>query len=131
MYDGYLTGSLGDGGYSAPHRGMPRIQPERMTPNFELKEDQRFGLFIPAPYLPSLRVDTLHYDAFVITAGMPVCLDSNGYVVPAGYKLMTADNSPVYSQYDVENNVRLPDGTPVVAGAKVFDANGLNLHCWL
>ena len=122
MYDGYLTGSLGDGGYVATHRGAPRILPERMTPNFELKEGQRFGLFIPAPYLPSLRVEPLHLDQIAIAAGMPVCLDSNGYVVPAGYKLMTEADSPVYSAMDVANNVRKPDGTPVVAGDKVFDA---------
>lgn len=122
MYDGYLNSTLGDGGYKAPHRGAPRLINERMTPNFELKEGQRYGLFIPAPYLPAIRVEQINLDPIVIAAGKPVCLDSHGYVVPAGYKLMTADNSPVYTALDVANNVRKLDGTPVVAGTKVFNA---------
>lgn len=122
---GYLTGQLGAGGYQAVHRGEPRYVGKRMTPNFEKKEGERFGPFVPASYLPSQRLEPINYDHFVITAGQPCAVDSNGYAVPAGLKKALAagaGNGPQYSEADVTAGVKKADGTDAVAGEYVVDA---------
>jgi hypothetical protein len=121
---GYLTGQLGAGGYQATHRGEPRYVGKRMTPNFEKKEGERFGPFVPAMYLNSVRLEPLNYDHFVITAGQPCALDSNGYAVPAGLKkalALGAGNGAQYSAADVIAGVKKADGTAAVAGEYIVD----------
>jgi hypothetical protein len=122
---GYLTGQLGAGGYTATHRGMPRHVGERMTPNFEKKEGLRFGPFVPAAYLPSVRLEVQNWDHFVITAGAPVAVDSNGFAVPAGLKIalrLGAGNGPQYSAADVTAGVKNAMGVAVTAGMYVVDS---------
>lgn len=122
---GYLTGQLGAGGYSASHRGLPRYVGQRTTPNFEKKEGERFGPFVPASYLPSQRLEPQNYDHFVITAGQPVALDSNGYAVPAGLKkalALGAGNGPKYTQADVLAGVKNAAGDAVEVDEYVVDS---------
>jgi hypothetical protein len=122
---GYLTGQLGAGGYTATHRGMPRHVGERMTPNFEKKEGLRFGPFVPAPYLPSIRLEPMNWDQFVIAAGAPVATDSNGFAVPAGLKIalrLGAGNGPQYTQADVVAGVKNAAGAAVTVGMYVVDS---------
>jgi hypothetical protein len=124
MNDGYLYGALGDGGYQATHRGTPRHVGTRTTPNFEKKEGDRFGLFQAAPYLPSVRLEELNYDHFVITAGSPCAVDSDGWAVPAGYRLILAAGAgqgPQYAQVDVIAGVKNANGVLVTAGDFVVD----------
>jgi hypothetical protein len=124
MNDGYLYGALGDGGYQATHRGTPRHVGQRTTPNFEKKEGDRFGLFQAAPYLPSVRLEELNYDHFVITAGSPCAVDSDGWAVPAGYRLVLdagAGQGPQYKQADVIAGVKNANGELVVAEEFVVD----------
>ena len=123
--DGFLTGQLGTGGYNATHRGMPRHVAQRVTPNFEKKEGQRFGPFVPAPFLPSLRLEVLNWDHFVITAGSPVATLDNGYLVPAGYKHIVAagkNQGPVYKEEDVIAGVKNALGAPAVIGEYVVNS---------
>jgi hypothetical protein len=125
LESGYLNGQLGDGGYSAVHRGLPRYVGQRITPNFEKKEGERFGPFVPAPYLPSVRLEVLNYDHFVIGAGRPVALDSRGYAVPAGLKkalALGAGNGPKYKEADVLAGVRNAAGDLVVVDEYVVDS---------
>lgn len=122
---GYLSGQLGDGGYAAHHRGLPRYVGQRITPNFEKKEGERFGPFVPAAYLPSVRLEILNYDHFVITAGQPVALDSRGYAVPAGLKkalALGAGNGPRYKEADVLAGVKNAAGQAVTVGMYVVDS---------
>lgn len=119
---GYLNGQLGDGGYSAPHRGMPRYVGQRLTPNFEKKEGERFGPFVPAPYLPSIRLEPMNWDHFVIAAGAPCALDSRGYAVPAGLKkalALGAAAGPQYKEADVLAGVKNAAGVAVTEGEYV------------
>lgn len=74
------------------------------------------GQFMPAPYLPLVRVPSKDIKTHVvISTGKVVALDSNGYVVPAGL----ADSDAEYTQVDVDEGVIGPDGQPVTAGQKV------------
>lgn len=132
-YDGHLYGQLGDGGYRATHRGAPRHVATRTTPNFEKKEGDRFGPFRPAAYLPSLRLEPLNHDHFVITAGSPCAVDSAGRAVPAGYRLVLAAGAgqgPQYTSEDVISGVKNANGDFAVAGDYVVDgmiAAGLSI----
>lgn len=120
---GYLTGQLGAGGYAPKHRGMPRYVGQRLTPNFEKKEGLRFGPFVPAPYLPSVRVELENFDHFVITAGTPCSVDSRGFLVPAGLKLaLKAGGSvgPQYKEADVLAGVKNAQGVLVAEGEYVI-----------
>jgi hypothetical protein len=122
---GYLSGQLGDGGYTAHHRGLPRYVGQRTTPNFEKKEGERFGPFVPAAYLPSVRLEVLNYDHFVITAGQPVALDSRGYAVPAGLKkalALGAGNGPKYKEADVLAGVKNAQGQAVAVDEYVVNS---------
>jgi hypothetical protein len=122
---GYLNSQLGAGGYEATHRGTPRYVGKRTTPNFEKKEGERFGPFVPAAYLPSQRLEPVNYDHFVITAGQPVALDSNGYAVPAGLKkaiALGAGNGPKYKEKDVLAGVKNAAGVLVEEDEYVVDS---------
>lgn len=125
LESGYLTGQLGAGGYHPTHRGMPRYIGQRMTPNFEKKEGLRFGPFVPAPYLPSVRLEKLNYDHFVIAAGAPCSVDSRGHLVPAGLKIalaLGAGHGPVYSALDIQAGVRNAMGAVPTVGEFVVDS---------
>ena len=62
-----------------------------MTPNVEYSEGIRpTGEFMPAPYLPAIRYDPQFEEYKVVSDGMPVCFDSNGYLVPAGFRIDAA-----------------------------------------
>lgn len=125
MYDGHYYGTLGDGGYKATHRGAPRHVSQRITPNFEKKEGLRFGLFQPAKYLPSVRLEVLNHDHFVIAAGSPCALDSNGFAVPAGYRLILAAGAgqgPQYTEADRIAGTLNASGVLVSAGEYVVDS---------
>ena len=126
MNDGYYYGTMGQGGYTAAHRGSPHRIPERITPNFEHKEGLRHGPFYPAPYLPSVRLEELNYDHFVITAGTPVVLLNDGFAVPAGYRLMleaaATDVGPQYTAQDAMAGVKNAQGAAVTAGEFVINS---------
>ena len=127
MHNGFLYGNLGDGGYQATHRGLPYQGQlaKRVTPNFEKKEGDRFGGFVPASYLPSIRLEPVNYDFFVISAGSPCALDSKGYAVPAGYSILLSkgkNQGPQYSSYDVNAGVANALGAPVQVGEYVVNA---------
>lgn len=122
MFDGHNYAQLGTGGYTAKFKGIPDIDPRRVTPNFEKKEGLRFGPFIPAAYLPSLRLEPYNHDHVVIAAGAPVAVDSRGRAVPAGYKLILAAGAgqgPQYSALDVAAGVKNAAGNPVTVGEYV------------
>jgi hypothetical protein len=104
---------------------MPRYVGQRMTPNFEKKEGLRFGPFVPAMYLPSVRLEVLNYDQFVISAGTPCAVDSNGFLVPAGLKIalaLGAGNGPVYAQADITAGVKNAMGAVPTVGEHVVDS---------
>lgn len=126
MYpEGYNYGNLGDGGYKATHKGLPRHLAQRVTPNFEKKEGLRYGLLKPAKWLPSIRLEEHNWDHFVIAAGAPVALDSQGRAVPAGYKKIVAagkDQGPQYTMADAQAGVLNALGVPVVPGEFVINA---------
>lgn len=126
MYsEGNLYGQLGDGGYQAKFKGLPRHLAKRVTPNFEKKEGLRHGSFRPAPYLPSIRLEEHNWDHFVIAAGSPVALDSKGFAVPAGYSLILAAGAgqgPQYSQEDAIAGVKNAAGALVVPGEYVVNS---------
>jgi hypothetical protein len=122
---GYLNSQLGAGGYEASHRGTPRHVGKRMTPNFEKKEGERFGPFVPAPYLPSIRTEPVEWDQFVIAGGSPVSVDSRGYAVPAGLKKalkLGAGNGPRYKERDVLAGVKNALGVAVTEDEYVVNS---------
>ncbi|MDD3412447.1 MAG: hypothetical protein PHY47_00440 [Lachnospiraceae bacterium] len=126
MYpEGYNYGKLGDGGYRATHKGLPRHLSKRVTPNFEKKEGLRFGPFHAAKWLPSIRLEEHNWDHFVIAAGAPVCQDSEGFTVPAGYKLILAagaNQGPKYTEADAVAGVKNAAGVPVTPGEFVINS---------
>lgn len=120
--DGHYYGDLGAGGYSATHRGAPHRIPQRVTPNFEHKEGLRHGPFMPAPYLPGVRLEVLNHDWYVIAAGSPVVLLDDGFAVPAGYKkIIGRAEGPQYTTEDVIARVKRADGQYAVAGQFVAE----------
>ena len=79
-----------------------------------------------APYLPFIRDSVWDRYYFVISAGTPVALDSNNYIVPAGLAVDLAAEvaSPgagvlAYSQTDVDAGVIGPDGEYVTLAQSV------------
>lgn len=79
-----------------------------------------------APYLPTIRYDVFNRDFFVISAGTAVSLDSNNYIVPAGYMLDIAAEAASpgagvikYNQEDTDLGILGPDGVLVQAGQSV------------
>ena len=119
----YFTGQFPTGGYTATHKGNKDLS-SPWTPNFEISEGQRFGLNFPASYLPLERYEPTFQDWKVIGAGKPVALDSNGAMVPAGYRLLLAlgaGNCPQYSQNDVDHGILKADGTAAALGDYVID----------
>jgi hypothetical protein len=120
----YYTGNFAQGGYQATHKGNKDLS-SPWTPNFEISEGQRFGLNHPAPYLPLERYEPTFQDWKVLAAGKPVACDSNGFMVPAGYRLLLAlgaGNGPQYSANDEAHGVIKADGVAAVAGDFVIDA---------
>jgi len=120
----YFNGQFPQGGYSAVHKGNQDLS-SPWTPNFEISEGMRFGLNYPAPYLPLERFEPTFQDWKVIGAGKPVALDSNGFMVPAGYKLLLAlgaGNGPQYTQTDVDHRVLNAQGVLVAAAEYVINS---------
>jgi hypothetical protein len=119
----YFTGSFPTGGYQATHKGNSDLS-SPWTPNFEISEGMRFGLNYPAPYLPLERYEPTFQDYKVIAAGKPVALDVDGFMVPAGYRLLYAlgaGNGPQYTQTDVDHGVLKADGTAAAVNDYVID----------
>ena len=120
----YYTGNFASGGYKATHKGNKDLS-SPWTPNFEISEGQRFGLNLPASYLPLERYESTFQDWKVIGAGKPVSCDSNGAMVPAGYRLLLAlgaGNGPQYTQTDVDHGVVRADGVLAALNDYVIDA---------
>lgn len=120
----YFNGMFPQGGYRATHKGNQDLS-SPWTPNFEISEGMRFGLNFPASYLPLERFEPTFQDWKVIGAGKPVALDSNGFMVPAGFRLLLAlgaGNGPQYTQTDVDHGVLDAQGLPVSVGDYVVDA---------
>lgn len=120
----YFNGQFPQGGYTAVHKGNQDLS-SPWTPNFEISEGMRFGLNYPAPYLPLERFEPTFQDWKVIGAGKPVALDSNGWMVPAGYRLLLAlgaGNGPQYTQNDVAQGVKNAQGNTPAAGDYVIDS---------
>jgi len=112
------------GGYQSPqHKGWNLYG--HSTPNFEIMEGMRFGQFHPAPYLPTIRLERQFQDWIVISAGKPVALDSNGWLVPAGFKkllAMGAGHGPQYSQIDINFGIRNAEGNVPSVGDYVVNS---------
>jgi hypothetical protein len=71
------------------------------------------------------RDEAVFRDYIVISAGKPVALDSNGYMVPAGFKKLLAlgaGNGPQYTQLDVDLGVLNAQGNLPTAGDYVIDS---------
>lgn len=120
----YFQAPFPQGGYQAVHKGN-RDAYEYQTPNFEISEGMRFGQFHPAPYLSSERYEHVFQDRVVIGAGKPVALDSDGWLVPAGFKkLIEAGGGagPQYSQEDIALGVKNAQGAVPSAGDYVIDS---------
>lgn len=120
----YFNANFPQGGYRATHKGNSDLN-GHMTPNFEIMEGMRFGQFYPAPYLPLGRFEPIFQDYYVISAGTPVAVDSNGWLVPAGMRLLLAlgaGNGPQYTQLDVQFGVKNAQGNLVSAGDFVIDS---------
>lgn len=120
----YFNGQFPQGGYSAVHKGNQDLS-SPWTPNFEISEGMRFGLNYPAPYLPLERYEPTFQDWKVIGAGKPVALDSSGFMVPAGFRLLLAlgaGNGPQYTVNDEQQGIVKADGTLAVSGEYVIDA---------
>jgi hypothetical protein len=120
----FFNSNFPQGGYRATHKTNKDLN-GHMTPNFEISEGMRFGQFYPAPYLPLGRFEPLFQDYFVITAGTPVSLDGNGWLVPAGFRKLLAlgaGNGPQYTQLDVQHGLRNAAGALVTAGEYVIDS---------
>lgn len=103
MNDGFLYNGLGDGGYTATHRGAPHQIAKRVTPNIEKKEGERFGPFVPAPFLPSIRLEPMDHLFFVIPAGAPCSVIDTGFAVPSGYKKLIANGKGQGPQYNIND----------------------------
>jgi len=119
----YFNGAFPSGGYKATHKGNKDLS-SPWTPNFEISEGMRFGLNHPAAYLPLERYESTFQDWKVIGAGKPVALDSNGSMVPAGFRLLLAlgaSNGPQYTQNDADHGVLKADGAVAAAGDYVID----------
>ena len=124
----YWNGQFPQGGYRATHKGNKDLS-SPWTPNFEISEGMRFGLNFPAAYLPLERFEPTFQDWKVIGAGKPVALDSNGYMVPAGYRLLIkktletgTSQGPKYTSVDEQQGVVKADGTLAHDGEYVVDA---------
>lgn len=120
----YFDANFPQGGYQALHKGNKDLS-SPWTPNFEISEGQRFGLNHPAPYLPLERYEPTFQDYKVIGAGKPVSCDSDGFMVPAGYRLLLAlgaGNGPQYTALDEQHGVVKADGSLAAAGDYVIDA---------
>lgn len=116
----YWSGNFPTGGYKATHKGNKDLS-SPWTPNFEISEGMRFGLNYPAAYLPLERYEPTFQDYKVIGAGKPVALDSNGFMVPAGYRLLAAGTGAQYTQLDVDHGILKADGTAAALGEYVID----------
>ena len=125
----YFSGNFPVGGYQPTHKGITKYS-QPWTPNYEISEGMRFGLNYPAPYLPLARYEANNEDYIVIGSHTPVALDSNSYMVPAGFRLLLAKKAaspassfgPVYSSLDEQHGIVKADGNRAVAGDYVIDA---------
>jgi hypothetical protein len=104
-----------------------------MTPSNTRNQNVIFpqGTYIPAKWLPVAFTVTdrdAGSDAFVISEGKPVCFDSTGALVPAGYywyvtKLnATTDNFVTYTATDVEWGVQDITTGEAVTAAVAYNA---------
>jgi hypothetical protein len=121
----YFLGNFPGGGYSPVHKGYSSKYSQPWTPNFEISEGMRFGLNYPAPYLPLVRYEAVFKDYIVISAGKPVALDSDGFMVPAGFKALIAAGGgagPQYSQLDIDLGILNAQGNVPTVGAYVVDS---------
>jgi hypothetical protein len=119
----YETQVFPTGGYQATHKGWNHHT--HVTPNWEVKEGQRFGQFYPAPYLPTVRLEKAWEDYVVIGGGKAVALDSSGWLVPAGFKLLLAlgaGNGPQYTATDVQMGIKNAQGNTPLVGEYVVDS---------
>lgn len=92
---------------------------DQITPNVEYVSDHKIipgGEFKPAPWLPIVWTDTRSQDAFVISKGKVVALDTQGDVVPAGLRTKL-QSGLVYTATDVAYGVTDLTTGEVVAAA--------------
>lgn len=108
----------------------------KVTPQVEISEGIRPAqAYLPAPYLPTVRYNEHYRDYFVISAGTPVALDSNGFVIPAGLALQfqnitkstgvnlaTTAGLTTYSATDVTLGIKNALGETCEAGEPVIAA---------
>ena len=80
---------------------------------------------VVAPYLPLARYSDHDRDYFVISAGTPLSLDSNNYLVPGGYQLDIAGGAGTglikYTSTDEDYGILSPAGTAVAEDDIVMD----------
>lgn len=120
----YLTGNFPQGGYTATHKGDKDLS-SPWTPSFEISEGIRFGLFFPASYLPTVRFESTFNDYIVISKGKPVALDSNGGLVPAGFRKLLAlgvGNGPQYTADDIAQGILNAQGNVPSVGDYVINS---------
>ncbi len=81
---------------------------DQITPNTKYSSDHivtQAGEFRPAAWLPIVWVDAASDDAFVISSGKVVSMDTQGRIVPAGLRTRLLSGNLVYAQRDVDNGV--------------------------
>lgn len=108
--------------YTASHRKFSWYG--KINPPTDKYEGQRPNIkATPAPWLPLQYHKDWDDDYWVLSVGKLVAFDSNGYLVPAGIALDLAEYNDsatatlAYSQYDVDQEVILPDGSGYVAAS--------------
>lgn len=81
---------------------------DQVTPNTKYSSDHiitQAGEFKPAAWLPIIWVDSASEDAFVISSGKVVAMDTQGRIVPAGLRTKMQSSNLVYTQTDVDHGV--------------------------
>ena len=104
----------------------PYNQTGFVTPDIEHSEGIRpAGAFMPANYLPQVRFDVFFRTPIVVSAGKPVAFDSTGRLVPAGLAIelaLGAASTLVYTQADIDGQIKNASGVVPILGERVVDA---------
>lgn len=93
-------------------------------------DDRPYGPFIPAPWIPVEWQDDESKDWFILSSGKIVCLTTDGYVAPAGLRLVWATATGLtYTSDDYDNETidittgeaYATDGTTTYTATQVRD----------
>lgn len=105
------------GHYTGSFSVIPAMERGTTTPGVELCESNvpHIGRgMLPAPWLPITRFDTWANSGVVISVGVAVGFDANGFLIPAG--ILGETTTVTYSTYDYNMKViNVNTGSPVAA----------------